>query len=470
MRSEGRVSNRLGLGELTAILMVLALGTGAFWPVVAADIGTGASRVHIRDLHYTSSPVVCRRIAPLGSYHRDRICRSAAQWRDQTNRTPEERQASDAYRLRIPQPLTSDDVQQQALTARERVERKTSGTTREDRSLVQYWLALGDAELALGNHEAALTAYAHSRQIIRLNEGLKSVNQVPLLERSAKVEVLLGRLVEANSLKEQAHQLIVRAYDVGDPRYIESCIELADWYLQHHHPGGARSVLAHLLLNGTGKSGDKLLRSVLLRKFAKTIRLSSYPAAGPAAFEARPGCCQLKRDSPLRPVSLQTQDRAIKKTVKTAMQIASDHAKSGKGSAEYVGAAMDLGDWQFLIGQSSAAAAIYADLEQHPEGRSSLASVLALHVPHPGNPDPLFPRGGYPQRGSVEIDAVVNERGQVVGDLDVVYTKPQDLDSLKYRQAVRRGIFRPVFSDGKFRRRSPVRVAFEFVYLDSLIP
>ena len=348
--------------------------------------------------------------------------------------------------------------------AQQAISKLLTEADRDHEALAAQWRALGDAHWALGNDDAALDAFAEGSQVMRLRYGLKSVRQIHFLQRSAEVETARHKLVEANGLLEQAHELVVRAYDESDSRVTESTSSLADWYLEHHHLRAARAMYSQLLLNNADAKSNPVLRSELLRKFAKTIVSEEFPAAGPTAFIAQPACCPLSRTSSLGPrVTEATRDEAVINSLRTAQRLAT--TKETGDDSNRVQAIKDLGDWFFLTGRTAEAAREYSQLEASAVAAAGLRDPVALHVPHPGDPQPRWIPRGRSHQGIVEISGVVGPKGQVSGDLQVVRSVPANLDPLKYRRAVRRGIYRPGFEDGQFKVRNPITVVFEFVYL-----
>ncbi len=112
--------------------------------------------------------------------------------------------------------------------------------------------SLGDLLQAQGEHQQAIEIYDRAVHINRVNEGLFSTTQVPLVERIVNGHFALGQWQEADARKQYAFYVQTRTYNIDDPRMIDAFDSLARWNIASFYRGidenpGPRLLQTYLL-------------------------------------------------------------------------------------------------------------------------------------------------------------------------------------------------------------------------------
>lgn len=344
---------------------------------------------------------------------------------------------------------------------------------RYDTALLPLYQIVGDAAMAMGDHERALGAYGQALFILRLEQGLNAPGQLDVVYRQAEALIANGEIARATERFEYAYQVVHRLYGKGDARTQPALVKLARWYEDVRFPQVAR-MLYEQALEMDGLDDSSVSQGYLehLLRVGRTHRLQAFPSSkyinGRPLFEPRPFGFVLAEGTVLR------ETRADKFGAgQNALSQAVELAESlhGEDSVEVARAVLELGDWWLLFKQWRRAFDSY----------DRVWAILAVRDPQRlqevfGQPTPLYDiRPGNPKRmlenmraerlrpGGVEYAFTITDRGRVT-DVQTIRSTPEDFDGFGYRKALATTRYRPAFSESKPVTTYDHRRIIEFDY------
>ena len=100
--------------------------------------------------------------------------------------------------------------------------------------LVEQLTALGDIYQQLGEHVQAITTFESAQYMLRINNGLFTLEQRPLVEKIVTSYLAMGEIREAQALQEYLFYLYQKNYAPEDPEYLSASLELVQEYLRNH--------------------------------------------------------------------------------------------------------------------------------------------------------------------------------------------------------------------------------------------
>lgn len=96
---------------------------------------------------------------------------------------------------------------------------------------------LGELLQAQGKYKESIDIFDRAVHINRVNNGLFSPNQVPLIGKVVDAHIALGQWSEADDRQQYAFYVQTRAYSIGDPRMIDVFDNLARWNIATFYRG-----------------------------------------------------------------------------------------------------------------------------------------------------------------------------------------------------------------------------------------
>ena len=108
-------------------------------------------------------------------------------------------------------------------------------------------LALGHALQRRGAHEEAVSLFRRAMLINRVNEGLYSLNQVPMIERMIESQISMNEWEDANDNHEYLFWLHAKNYGEKDPRMLPIIDQLSSWHLQAYIDEKGATLFEHLI-------------------------------------------------------------------------------------------------------------------------------------------------------------------------------------------------------------------------------
>jgi hypothetical protein len=110
-------------------------------------------------------------------------------------------------------------------------------------SISEHALALGHLQQEQGDLRAALDSFERSMHVLRVNLGLYSLEQVPVMKAIINTHVELGDVTSAHAMQEALFNLQLEHHGQDDLAVVPALIEWADWnvnlyLLQDSRPSG----------------------------------------------------------------------------------------------------------------------------------------------------------------------------------------------------------------------------------------
>lgn len=111
-------------------------------------------------------------------------------------------------------------------------------------SLREQYEALADLQQQSGDHEAAVATLEQAMHIERVNAGLFTLQQMPLVEKIIASHNALGNFAEVNDFHEYLYYIQVRSYAPNDARLLAAKEAWADWNVNSYLREGRSSNFA----------------------------------------------------------------------------------------------------------------------------------------------------------------------------------------------------------------------------------
>lgn len=338
-----------------------------------------------------------------------------------------------------------------------------SATHRYDPELVRPLVLLGDANMGRSRFVEALQHYQRATHLARVNAGLKSPDQVPIVYREAAALKALAQYEEANDREEYAYQILSAQASPNDLGLLPALYRLADWYLATGNAFAARGLYERAIrtyeANGTGETEAAV---PALQGLANTYRIERFPTSYAASQQSAAVTAEL--DQPLSINNFPAGEAALQTVVRIRQQTA-----EGNGMP-LVEAVLDLADWYTLFQKPQRADPLYAHafelMGQIPDADRAayFARPKLLYAPDPGTPRR---RATGPASealtGFVEVGFSVTEGGYV-RDLVTIAAEPPDLMDVRVRRSLRVARFRPALVDAVPVAIANVTYRHEFPY------
>lgn len=96
-------------------------------------------------------------------------------------------------------------------------------------ALREQYDSLGSLLQQTGEHEDAIAAFENAMHIDRVNGGLYTLDQIPLVEKMIASHDALGNAEDVNDLHSYLFYIQQKTYDDGDPRLLAAMEDWADW-------------------------------------------------------------------------------------------------------------------------------------------------------------------------------------------------------------------------------------------------
>lgn len=224
-----------------------------------------------------------------------------------------------------------------------------------------------------GEHEAAITAYQRAQHIRRVNDGIYSVSQEPMLRGMIDSYAALGNLESVGDHFDQLLWLYGRDYGADDPRLLPLVSEISNWHLQAYSYNPNRKAVRHLVrahelvantierishrVGGGNLTVLPLLHNLVVTNYYLADHQRRYPVGSRDGFSMRTsmgGMSEpLTQDELLAINSYQNGRRAQESIIATLAE------SPNVTTLELVEALAGLGDWHLLFGRTNSAQQAY---------------------------------------------------------------------------------------------------------------
>ncbi len=242
-----------------------------------------------------------------------------------------------------------------------------------DHGLAESYSGLAQLLQAQGDHESAIDTYLQAMHIERVNNGIYSVSQEPMLRGMIDSHLAMGDMDSVSGQFEQLLWLYSKGYGESDPRLIPLVAEISEWHLQAYANNPNRRGISHLVRSHTLVASVverfnqpvaggtltmvPLLRNLVVTNFYLADHQRRYPVGSREGFSMRASMAgmpePLTQDEVLMVNSYHNGRRAQERIVATVL------ADPAATTLDRVTALEDLGDWYLLFGRADSAQRAY---------------------------------------------------------------------------------------------------------------
>jgi tetratricopeptide (TPR) repeat protein len=355
-------------------------------------------------------------------------------------------------------------------------------------SLIKGFDALAALYEEIGEHVLAIDALDHALDVTRINKGLYSLDQAPLLERMIAGSDAVKDYAQAASFEAQLLELVARNPD--DPRVASILGSLADRRMDSFHrllEEGTPPQLTISIGSGIGpplgEPPPPTGRYAALASLWKARRL--YIQALTAAVENGGSriadlfeleekvlaTYTLEVSKPeLEPALRASRKQAVCETGEEAFETHAVNASKFESPAAEAAALLRLGDWRLLCSNNGRARQTYREAhellldEDVPE--STVARLLSPDVPKalPASSAPREPADTAERHsGYVDVSFVIGRYGnsRKVEILDKSASTSKEIEK-RVKSYIAQHRFRPRFVDGQLARADRVRMRYYY--------
>lgn len=340
--------------------------------------------------------------------------------------------------------------------------------------LPEYLLSLGLSLQQSGQHQAAIDAFKRGIHLARVNDGLYSAQQIPMLQREIASHMALGQYAEADARQLYLYRVQMRSLDRGMNR-AQAFMQQAGWQynafrLALDGQGYARLMsmwdLYRLALNDiVDRQGET---STLLVEPLQGMLLTQYLIAGYEVEDINSSLGsdnfsmqqQLNRFNAYRAQSYQKGSAVIQAIYDI------EQANSNGSSRQTANTRIMLGDWLLWHDQREAAMKAYrqaiTELVELGEAQEEIDARFAEPVALPNfDGARRLPEAVPPDQANLQVRFDVSKQGRV---LNIERTDSSDLASGRANRVLRtlrKTRFRPQLAMGEPLDTEGVSRAYE---------
>lgn len=332
--------------------------------------------------------------------------------------------------------------------------------------------SLGMALQYNGEHAKAIKVFKRAIHLNRINEGLYTTGQVPMLQRLIASHMALGQWKDVSDRYRYLYWLNTQNYGKNDPRILPALGQLSKWHLRAYGMRFGRdreTVTNHLitahnyiersisLLEQVPENEDRLIKEL------NGLTLTNYLFATYQRTASEKVNSGLPVDPELRHTALvidQYISRSFRSGKNALNRVIDIYANSDKAPPWAVAKAkVKMADWLFLFNKRSSAFALYHEaynmMTEEEASHQQLKQIFDRPVALP-NMD-LIDNGTYDQNKAIPDDRNyvlasfdVTPQGKAA-NIEIIESRPQD--NISARSQVKRSLriakFRPRFVGGE---------------------
>ena len=360
-----------------------------------------------------------------------------------------------------------------------------------DNGLVEQLSALGSLQMEQGNHTGAIETHERAIHVQRINAGLHTIDQAPLVERMIDSYVAMRDWSKADTYHNYLFFIQQRTYGSTDPRLIPALGDLANWHIRAFDLRQGQSLAMRLssaqMLFATaaqlvdmhfGKDDARyvefqrsLARSAWLVAQNEDLLRELDRAQFRAPQEALRDAIMIDTTLPIRPVGYRAGEDALRNIIAYYL-VREDAEQIAEATAQ-------LADWFLLFNRRGQARETYrqawdalADLENADEARQRLFGQVR-EIPVYGADDNgwmVENLGFMADEDEASFDHVdlafdVTQWGEV-RNIQTLSEQSESTGSQHgwVRRSVRDTTFRPVLEAGDAVRSAENRFRFRYWY------
>jgi hypothetical protein len=334
--------------------------------------------------------------------------------------------------------------------------------------LSEHLVGLGIAQQNNGDHENAIDTFSRAMHVNRINSGLYSLSQVPILERLIESHIAQGQWEDASNSHEYLYWLHRRNFGENDPRMLPAIEKMSKWHLQAYSLNVGSGLFHHLInahnlyslavniidhFDGEDEEHEERLINAL-----RGITVSNYYLATFQASSLSRSNQQMIGEKPTQDDQIRLEQYIMnsyssgKKAIKRIHDVyASNPDAYPTGAVE---AQVELADWHLLFNRWHTAMDMYQqaydNLAQNPETESKAKELFSKPVALPDMPllntkvDNSNLNNEYVL---VNFDVSANGRAR---NIEIVESNPPEnvRNRSKVRKSLKYAKFRPRFEGG----------------------
>ncbi len=333
--------------------------------------------------------------------------------------------------------------------------------------LSEQLLTLGVNYQNQGMHEEASEVFKRAMHVSRVNEGLYSLNQVPILERLIESTVASGDWEAASDSHQYLYWLHRRNFGEDDPRMLPVITKLSNWHLNAYSLDIGSGLFQHLIsahnlytlainiIDRVYGQDDMRLVGALKGLTVSNYYLATYQASAAQRtdFETSFGSARASADERARLEQYILNSYSSGKNAIARIQHVYATNPQAPVAAE-VQAQIQLADWNLMFNRWHTAIDMYQQaynqLASTPDAETMVNKFFGSPVALPDLP--LLQAGTESEDQSNEYVLVsfdVSKHGRA-RNIEILEAFPED--SVRNRSHVRKALkttkFRPRFADG----------------------
>jgi tetratricopeptide (TPR) repeat protein len=277
------------------------------------------------------------------------------------------------------------------------IENHRSAIDQKENEVGPYDIELSEMVFGLGKtlqtshrYDEAVAAYKRSLHLKRVNNGVYSLSQAPMLRGIIQSHLKQGQTHDAAEAYGQLIWIHMKTYGDNDPRLIPLLDEVSQWHLKSYIQTGDREDVEHLnaayaLYSTAIKLSSQhhgpnnlelvdLLKNLAIASYYQTLHQQRYPEYAELGTSVPFGYRPLgtSGDERLRRGSYFLQGHAAHKKILDILANNPDVTPTDKAKAH-----TDLGDWHQLYGNYQLAISAYQQAHKVMEGNEQQEQVLS---------------------------------------------------------------------------------------------
>ena len=277
------------------------------------------------------------------------------------------------------------------------IENHRSAIDQKENEVGPYDVELSEMVFGLGKtlqnshrYNEAITAYKRSLHLKRVNNGVYSLSQAPMLRGIIQSHIKQGQTHDAAEAYGQLVWIHMKTYGDNDPRLIPLLDEVSQWHLKSYIQTGDREDIEHLnaayaLYSTAIKLSSQhhgpnnlelvdLLKNLAITSYYQTLHQQRYPEYAELGTSVPFGYRPLgtSGDERLRRGSYFLHGHAAHKKILDILANNPDVTPTDKAKAH-----TDLGDWHQLYGNYQLAMSAYQQAHKVMDGNEQQEKVLS---------------------------------------------------------------------------------------------
>jgi len=343
-----------------------------------------------------------------------------------------------------------------------------------DRGLVEELASLGRLQQQQGNHVGAIQTLDRAIHVNRINSGLYTLEQIPVVEQLILSYMALGDWEEADTYNNYLFHVLYKAYGKDDPRLIPVLERLATWNIQAFKIGygslmGIKLRQSQIMFSAAARMVDVHFGKADKRfvNYQRNIASSSYLGARNPDLMVEIGRPEYRVMQQMLAEKLneqrQVQSPGFRTGERALVEIVMFYQEQGYDAYALAEAITHVGDWYLMFGQDKGALGNYKvawDILQELEDSEELTQRLFGKVtPLPAfgssieTPDAFYRNGAGTEALSFDyadltFDVTVKGLARNVKSISEE-TEDNQAQLSKLRSSVRSMRFRPLLNDGE---------------------